>query len=125
MAVAILLSGCDAEDAADAGAHICTRCCAAVSCRMFPKNPLPAERLATFTNAWIKGVDGVQYTPKGLAYSGVHTNSVGSLELLTYTATWPSQALTQRTVGARMYMSKNCTGRVPVFRCGCWFCLVC
>lgn len=38
--------------------------------RMFPNNPLPAARLETFVNAWTKGVDGVSYTPKGLAYSG-------------------------------------------------------
>lgn len=44
---------------------------AAASCRLFPNNALAAERLNTFTNAWIKGVDGVEYTPKGLAYSGV------------------------------------------------------
>jgi hypothetical protein len=37
--------------------------------RLYPSHPLPAERLATFVNAWIKGVDGVTYTPKGLAYS--------------------------------------------------------
>jgi hypothetical protein len=38
--------------------------------RLFPKNNLPAERLNTFVTAWTKGVDGVEYTPKGLAYSG-------------------------------------------------------
>ena len=43
----------------------------AAFCRLFPNNALAAERLNTFTNAWTKGVDGVEYTPKGLAYSGV------------------------------------------------------
>jgi hypothetical protein len=42
---------------------------------MFPNNPVPAERLATFVNAWTKGVDGINYTPKGLAYSGMHAHS--------------------------------------------------
>ena len=37
---------------------------------MFPNNPLPAKRLDTFVKAWIEGVDGVTYTPKGLAFSG-------------------------------------------------------
>lgn len=38
--------------------------------RLFPNNPLPAARLDTFVNAWVKGTDGVTITPKGLAFSG-------------------------------------------------------
>lgn len=57
---------------ADMTSFVCV--CSCVGCRMFPNNPVPAERLATFVNAWTKGVDGVTYTPKGLAYSGVHAN---------------------------------------------------
>eukprot|EP00775_Hariotina_reticulata_P001323 gene1323-1667_t len=38
--------------------------------RLFPSNPTFQSRLDTFIAAWTKGTGTVQYTPKGLAFSG-------------------------------------------------------